>query len=114
VEGLICNSYFEVSDDLPVAKAFVEAYQAKYNVQPDMFAAATYEATMILAEALKKAGTEHVDTAAWREAVRDAIAATQDFPGVQGTINFDETGQAVYDSYVVRWKADGTKDILHP
>ena len=46
-------------------------------------AALGYDSAMILADAIKRAGTTE------GKALRDAIAATKDFPGVTGKITLD-------------------------
>jgi branched-chain amino acid transport system substrate-binding protein len=51
-------------------------------------AALGYDSAMILADAIKRAGT--TDAAK----LRDAIAATKDFPGITGKITIDEKRNA--------------------
>lgn len=67
---------------------FVAEYEAEFGVSPDSFATNAYDGTNIIIEAMKTAGTD-------RAAVRDAVAATKDFPGVSGTINFAANGDLV-------------------
>ena len=67
---------------------FVKKFQAKYNETPDAMAALGYDSAMILADAMKRAGT--TDGAK----VRDALAATKDFPGVTGKITIDANRNA--------------------
>ena len=76
---------------------FQAAYAAAYNGDaPDSFATNSYDATYIIAAAIERAGS--ADT----KAVRDEVAATKDFLGANGTINFAANGdlvasQGVYD-----------------
>ena len=65
-------------------KAFNEAYRAKVQAAPPSLAALTYDAVWLVADALKRAGS------AEPAAVRDALAATKDFPGVTGTITMGD------------------------
>jgi branched-chain amino acid transport system substrate-binding protein len=111
-EGLICTSYFEVSSPNPLAQQFVKAYKGKYGVDPDMFAAAIYEAVYIAKSNMEKNGTPK-DIAGFRSALRDALAATKDMPGVQGPTTFDAKGQANKDVMIVQWQK-GQKKILYP
>ena len=69
----------------PHVKAFVKAYEARYNGKPDMFAAQAFDATNIVLNAIVAAGGAN----ATRAKVRDAMAATKDFPGVTGVTSFD-------------------------
>ena len=69
---------------------FVAAYKAKYNGEtPDAMAALGYDSAMVLADAIKRAGSTDGPK------LRDALAATKDFPGVTGTITLDANRDAV-------------------
>lgn len=63
---------------------FLTAYEEKYNVPADMFAALAYDATYVAAQSMERAG----DFAP--EAVNAELSNTKDFPGVTGTFSFDE------------------------
>jgi branched-chain amino acid transport system substrate-binding protein len=78
--------YYESSD--PKAQEFVKKFRAKYNETPDAMAALGYDSAMVLADAMKRAGT--TDSAK----LRDAIAATKDFQGVTGKTTIDENRNA--------------------
>jgi branched-chain amino acid transport system substrate-binding protein len=85
-------------------KKFVADYTAKWGFAPDSFATNAYDAAYILFDALEKVYSE---TGKFdRKAVRDAFAATKDFAGVTGTINFAENGDLV--AYQGVYKVDGT------
>ncbi|HRJ70889.1 MAG TPA: ABC transporter substrate-binding protein [Terrimicrobiaceae bacterium] len=85
--GAVDNSYFcshfasETTSE--AVKRFVGAYAAKFGNAPPPLAALTYDAVMLAADALKRAGS--TDPAG----LRQALAATADFPGVTGGITFD-------------------------
>jgi branched-chain amino acid transport system substrate-binding protein len=55
-----------------------------------MFAAVAYDAANLIAETIRKAGTD-------RKAIREALAATRDWPGVTGKITFTERRDVVKD-----------------
>lgn len=111
-EGLIATSYFESVSPNPLAQKFVAAYTAKYNVEPDMFAAAIYEAVYLAKDSIEKMG-DTKDIAAYRIALRDVLAATKNQPGVQGPTTFDAKGQADKQVMIVQWEK-GKKKILFP
>ena len=70
--------------DDPAAAAFAKAYEAEYGNPPEaVFAALGYDGIKLMADAMTRAGT--IDGAA----VRDALAATQGFQGVTGTISYE-------------------------
>lgn len=73
---------------LPEAKDFVTRYEARYG-EIGSFSAYGYDATNVLIEAIRRAGTKD------RESVLKEVRNTKDFPGVLGIVNFDEKGDAV-------------------
>ena len=91
---------------------FIKAYKEKYNVDPDMFAAAIYEAVYIAKASAEKMG-DTKDMAAFRTALRDELAKIKDLTGVQGPTTFDAKGQADKQVMIVQWTG-GQKKILFP
>ena len=111
-EGLIATSYFENASPNPLAQNFIKGYKAKFNVDPDMFAAAIYESVYIAKAAIEKMG-ETKDITAFRVALRDQLAKTKDLAGVQGPTTFDAKGQADKQVMIIQWEK-GQKKILYP
>ena len=89
------------------AKAFVDKYTATYGFAPDSFATNAYDAAYILFDALEMVFKYTVNFD--RKAIRDAFAATKDFPGVNGLINFAENGDLV--AYQGLYKVEGTTPV---
>lgn len=83
-EGVIYIGPTEVEENLGFNKAFKDAY----GVEIGAFSSNCYDATGIVIDAIKKAGTG-------RKAIRDAVAATKDYQGVLGTVNFQANGDLV-------------------
>ena len=83
LEGDYFSTHYSPEDTSAAVQDFVKAFRAKYNKTPDAMAALGYDSAMILADAMKRAGT--ADGAK----VRDALAATKDFQGVTGKITMD-------------------------
>ena len=83
LEGDYFSTHYSPEDTSPAVQDFVKAFRAKYNETPNAMAALGYDSAMILADAMKRAGT--TDGAK----VRDALAATKDFQGVTGKITMD-------------------------
>jgi branched-chain amino acid transport system substrate-binding protein len=88
LEGDYFSTHFSPQDTSPAVQNFVKEFQSKYNETPDAMAALGYDSAMILAAAMKTAGT--TDGAK----VRDALAAEKDFPGVTGKITIDANRNA--------------------
>lgn len=83
---------------------FRAAYSAMYNGdEPDSFATNAYDGTYILAAAIERAGS------ADKEAIRNEVAATKDFAGANGTINFAPNGDLVASQGV--YKVDGITPV---
>lgn len=84
VEGTYFSTHFSPEQSGPIVQEFVKKYQAKFGAMPDAMAALGYDSVMLLVDAFKRAGTTDGPK------VRDALAATKDFPGITGQITIDE------------------------
>ena len=98
------NHYTSQSKDPRVVK-FVNDYKGRYGEVPDAIGAVAYDAAYIVADAIKRAGSED------RQKVRDALATTKDYPGVTGTISIDKNRDAVKPAVVVKI-ADGHENYV--
>lgn len=90
-EGAISFVNWVSYAETPGNQAFVESYQAMHGIEPGPWAAQSYAALYILAEAIERAGTTNSAD------VRDALKTIMDFDTVLGSFTFDENGEAVYD-----------------
>ncbi|MDI6600558.1 MAG: ABC transporter substrate-binding protein [Thermoanaerobacteraceae bacterium] len=95
VEGAVFTAGFFSGDTADPVQRFVSAYKAKFNAEPDMFAAQAYDAANIVLTALKAAGPDS-------KAIMEKMAATKDFPGITGTTSFDEQGDAVKQVLILK------------
>ncbi|HEX7177155.1 MAG TPA: ABC transporter substrate-binding protein [Pyrinomonadaceae bacterium] len=95
VGSYFTNHYSPYDTDAKVQK-FVQGYQQRYGGIPDALAATAYDAALIMFDAIKRAGS--LDG----KAIRDALAATKDFPGVTGTVNFNANRDAVKPIMMIR------------
>ena len=82
------STHWSAHLDTEQSRAFVKKYKID-SKDPDDNVALGYDAMMLLADAIKRAGT--VD----RKRIRDAIANTQSFKGVTGAIRFNENGDPI-------------------
>jgi branched-chain amino acid transport system substrate-binding protein len=90
VNGLHTSAVFFPNDPRPEVQKFVKGFEAKYKATPNMFAAIAYDAANLLAETIRKAGTD-------RKAIREELAKTKDFSGVTGKITFTAQRDVVKD-----------------
>ena len=88
LDGSFFSAHFSAEDKTPASQEFVKKFKAKYGAVPDDMAALGYDSAMILADAIKRAGS--TDGAK----LRDAIAATKEFKAITGTITIDEKRNA--------------------
>jgi len=95
-EGALVGSPWFAGRDDPAVQAFVAEYQKRYNAVPNQFAAQSYDALGIMAEALKVEGAGDD-----RARFRDALAAIKDYQGVTGKFSFDENGNPLMDAVVL-------------
>jgi branched-chain amino acid transport system substrate-binding protein len=88
-EGVLIRGQFSPEDTRPIVKAFVDAYRAKYNEEPDFFAAHAYDTMNIVAALIEIAGPD-------RKAIRDAFTKIKDVPSViYGSVTFDPVTRRV-------------------
>ncbi len=96
LEGSYFSNHYALDNPDPLLKAFAEKYQKAYGSQPDSVAALAYDATKLAVDAMKRAP----DLSG--PALRDAIAATKDFPGVAGKITINANRDAEKQAVVLK------------
>ena len=94
-EGAITFTSWTSTADTPGNQAFVQNYQAKYGAEPNPWAAQSYAALYILAEAI--ANAQSTDATA----IRDELANIEKFDTVLGEFSFNALGDAVYDLMIL-------------
>ncbi len=89
VEGDYFSTHYSPDAGSPKGKVFVEAYKKRYNGKvPDAMAALGYDSAMILADAIKTAGSTE------GAKIRDALAAVTDYEAVTGKITLNKQRDA--------------------
>lgn len=96
-EGIYVGAPFSAQDPRPEVRAFVVAYQRKFNATPDGNAALAYDATKLLAHAVEEVGPDRVRIREYLAGLSDATA----FHGVTGPIHFRADGDPVGKSIVM-------------
>ena len=90
-EGAYIGMSFTPEDPSPAARAFVAAFKKKYSIAPDAHAALAYDATRLIAQALKERGPD-------RRAIRDYLHSLNRetaYQGLTGPAFFEDTGDPV-------------------
>jgi branched-chain amino acid transport system substrate-binding protein len=104
VEGIFGRSAWEASLDRADSKAFVTAYQAKFNRIPSYHSAAAYAAGQVIAAAIKAKGVE-------RPAIRDFIAQNA-VETILGAFRVNEAGQQTGYKYIaIQWQKGASKVV---
>lgn len=111
VQGAYFSTHYSSESNDPRVKKFVADFKKKYNGEnPDALCAIAYDAANLMIAAIKKAGVAGADEAS-RMKIRDALAATKDFPGVTGNITLDKERNAIKPAVMVQVKGKEFKYV---
>ena len=96
-EGLFVTTPFIPDKAGPNAAAFIKAYRKKFGIDPNWFAANTYDAFGIAAAAIAKVGPD-------REKIREYLVSIDSkekaYDGVAGKTYFDKNGDCLKEAFV--------------
>jgi branched-chain amino acid transport system substrate-binding protein len=85
----------------PGTAKFQVDFKAKYNADPQPFAAQGYDSMGICLKAIENAAKANGNKLPTRAQVTDAVRALKDYPGITGTINFNSKGDLTEALYFV-------------
>lgn len=93
VEGTVFSTFFATEKPITEeSKKFLDAYRKQYKKEPAAVTALSYDAYLVILDAIKRANsTDPVK-------IRNEIAKTKNFPGAAGVITIDENNNAVKDA----------------
>ncbi len=83
-EGIVAAATYDPTRDDPKLRAFEQAFQERFDCEPEAYAAHAYDGANILIAAIRKAGLNRVR-------VRDALFDYKHYDGITGPIDFDAT-----------------------
>ena len=95
VEGGVFSNHFSKDDKSPKVQDFVARYTTKYGEAPSAFAALAYDATGLLLDAFKTAGSIKGSD------IRDAMKNTT-FVGISGAYKFDENRDPIKPAVIIK------------
>ncbi len=110
LNGSYYSNHYSAEDPNPIIQAFVEEFRAKYKEEPDAMSALGYDAAMILADAIGRAGNTGADN------IKAALATTREYQGITGNISLDEHRNALKSAVVLEFN-DGVaryKETVNP
>jgi branched-chain amino acid transport system substrate-binding protein len=87
-EGVIIATNLDRDDPRPLVQNFLKNYRKAYNEDADMVGASSYDAFMILINAIRKTGTDP-------KAIQKALLETKDYNGLTGKISRFVQGEVV-------------------
>ncbi|AKU93080.1 ABC transporter substrate-binding protein [Vulgatibacter incomptus] len=107
LDGSYFSNHYSLDNPDPRIQKFLKTYQAKFGMVSDAMSALAYEAIYLAADAARRASSTE------GAALRDALAATKDFPGITGTITIDSERNAMKPAVIVaikgqKWVYAGT------
>lgn len=106
VEGATFSTFFATEKPITAESTkFIDEYKKAYNEEPPAVAALAYDAYLIIIKAIEAAGS------ADPVAIQKALAATKDFQGATGIVNFDANRNAI-KSAVIKTVKDGKFSFL--
>ena len=96
------STHYSFEDQSPRVQEFVKKFKTRWNNEtPDAMAALGYDSAMILADAIKRAGSTEGPK------LRDALAGTANYEGVTGKTTLDQNRNATKPAVILAFK-EGT------
>ena len=92
------SSLYSPEDSSDINKNFVAAYEKAYGQKPDVFAALSYDSALLVAEAIKNAGSTEPAK------ISEAMAKINGFSGVSGSVTFDDKHNPVKSAVILEYK----------
>jgi branched-chain amino acid transport system substrate-binding protein len=105
--GCFFTTHYAAAGATGATKAFIDRYTAKYGYVPDDVAALTWDSFLLIEQAIKNTGGLTGDLAKDRAAVRNALAAIEDFQGITGSMTFTDEGDPIKAAVIVRISETG-------
>jgi len=102
LNGSYFTNHYSPFDTEPKVQKFVNDYKSRYGSTPDALAATAYDAANIMFDAIKRSKSLSGPD------IRDALQATNAFPGVTGTVTFNQQRDAVKPIVMIEIKDGGT------
>ncbi|MEO7598387.1 MAG: ABC transporter substrate-binding protein [Opitutus sp.] len=98
VEGAYFSTHYSAQSSDPTVVGFNERFSRRWNTSSDALSALGYDSALLLADAIKRAGTTD------SKPLRAALASTKNFRGVTGTITFDAQRNVTKSAVVLQVK----------
>ena len=103
INGHYFSNHYTTESKDPKTVKFVQEFKKKFNETPDVMAALAYDATYMMAEAIKNTKTITSDN------IREELSKIKDFHGVTGKMSMDANRDAIKSAVVVRVEGEEYK-----
>lgn len=98
LEGCFFSTHISAEDPNPIIQNFIKKYRDKYKIEPDAYSFLGYDAMMLMADAIKRAGSTE------GEKIKIELSKTKDFKGVTGNITINDQRNAIKPAVVLEIK----------
>jgi len=99
IEGGYFSNHYSPDDRRPEVVAWVKKYKERHGQVPDALGTLAYDATNLLLEAIRKAGSDDP------KKIRESLASIRNFQAVSGKSTLDANGDSVKSAAIL--KIDG-------
>jgi len=96
IEGGYFSNHYSPDDRRPEVVAWVKKYKEKHGQVPDALGTLAYDATNLLLEAIRKAGSDDP------KKIREALASMRDFKAVSGKSTLDRNGDMIKSAAILK------------
>jgi ABC-type branched-subunit amino acid transport system substrate-binding protein len=86
--GYVRIVQFDPTDKRELVRGFIDAFKAKYHQDPTHLNAHAYDQILLIADVVRRGAKD-------AQSIRDGFAATKNFSGVTGSVEFDKTNQNI-------------------
>jgi branched-chain amino acid transport system substrate-binding protein len=86
--GYVRAVQFDPNEERDIVRDFVKNFKARFNSDPTHLNAHAYDQIMLIADVVKRGARD-------AQSIRDTLAATRNFSGVTGSVEFDRTNQNI-------------------
>jgi len=100
--GAFFSTHYAAAGATGATKAFIDRYKAKHGYVPDDVAALTWDAMLLVQQAIQNTGGLTGDLKKDRENVRTAMSQTRKFKGITGEMTFSGGSDPVKCAVIVK------------
>ena len=106
IDGGYFSNHYSPDDKRPEVAAWVKKYKEKYGQVPDALGTLAYDATNLLLEAIRKAGSDDP------KKIREALASIRDFKAVSGKSTLDRNGDSIKSAAILKIEGGQQKFVM--